>query len=514
MSQSAAPVETTAPKRAWSFPTPATILLVVIVVVWVITFFIPSGRYRTGPDCAPIPNSFTPHDLGLTFMDRLGILLESPINAMYGVQNPHTHLIGPWYSGLLVGAAPVFLFILAIGGFMTVVFRTGALTLGIAHLAKRFETRGPLLIIILCVVFGILGSVKSWSDESLGFYPLMIPLMLGLGYDRVVTVAVVTVAPFVGSIGATVNPFRIGVAAEAAGTTMADGLGLRLIVFVVTLAAVIWYILRYAKRVKDDPSRSLCGLDDRDRAMLAERGADEIQPLTGRHKVLIGLVIFTFVLMAYSMTPWSAILNNSYADDYTGVEHIKPFAWELGWWLPELTVLFIVMAIVIGVVARLGEGEIAGSFLRGVADFSGPAALVVLAMSVSVIMTNTQTIDTMLNAMEGLVSGRSSAVFIVLLAVVSVPLAALVGSGSAGMALVMPILAPLGDFAGVDRSLIITTYNAVGGWVLLFLPMNAILMAGLALARVGFGVYLRFMWKLLLIEFGLIVVLLLAGLVM
>lgn len=500
------------PRKKRGFPTPATILLGVIIAVWVATFFIPSGRFALNADGSPIPGSFTEVDLGLTFLDRLGILLQSPVNGLYGVQNPETGLVGPWNFGSLFGSAPVFLFILAIGGFMTVVFRTNALNLGIAHLAQRFSTRGPLLIVLLSVIFGVLGSVMSWSDETLGFYALIIPLMLGLGYDRLVAVAVVTVAPFIGIIGSTVNPFRIGVASDRAGVSMGDGLGLRVLILVVCMTAAIWFILRYAKKVKDNPSASIIGFNDDDRALLSQREVESIEPLTGRHKILIALVAFTFALMTFSIIPWGAILQNAAADDYTGTEGVQPFAWELGWWLPELTVLFIVMALVVGLVGRLGEKETAGAFLRGVADFSGPAALVVLAKSVAIIMTNTQTIDSILSAMEGFVSGRTSAGFILLLSAISLPLGALVGSGSAGMALVMPILAPLGDFAGVDRSLVISTYAGIGAWLNVILPINALLMAGLALAKVGFDKYLKFIWKLMLIQLVLLLALLLLGL--
>jgi uncharacterized ion transporter superfamily protein YfcC len=402
------------------------------------------------------------------------------------------------------------MFILAIGGFMTVVFRTGALDLGIAHLAHRFRARGALLIVVLSLLFGVLGSVMSWSDETLGFYALMIPLMLSLGYDRIATVAVVTVAPFVGSIGSTVNPFRIGVGSDAAGVELADGLGLRLLMFVLVMAATIGYTLRYAKRVKAEPARSLVPHDPEDAVLVQEADRDDLQPLSGKDMAVIGLVGFTFLLLIFSIVPWGSILHNTLVDPVTHETVTEAFSWELGWWLPELSAMFVVMAVVIGVVARLGEAELSSSFLRGVIDFTGPAFLVAFARAVSVILTNTKTIDTVLNTMEGLVDGLDGVVFTVLFAFISLPLAFFVGSGSAGMALVMPILAPLGDFAGVDRSLIVTTYNAMGGLLLLVIPTNVLLIAGLGLARVGFDKYIRFVMPLV----GLLTVIILAVLVL
>ena len=164
--------------------------------------------------------------------------------------------------------------------------------------------------------------------------------------------------------------------------------------------------------------------------------------------------------------------------------------------------------------ARLGEAATAKAFIQGVIDFTGPAVLVVFARAVSVILTNTKTIDTVLNAMEGFVGGTSNVVFVLLLSVISVPLGFLVGSGSAGMALVMPILAPLGDFASVDRTLVVTTYNAIGGLLLLVIPTNALLVAGLGLGRVSFGKYFRFILPLIWILLAIILVVLVLGVIL
>jgi uncharacterized ion transporter superfamily protein YfcC len=172
--------------------------------------------------------------------------------------------------------------------------------------------------------------------------------------------------------------------------------------------------------------------------------------------------------------------------------------------------MFLLMAVVVGVVGRLGEAGTARAFMRGVADFVGPAVLVVLARGVSVIMNNTKTIDTVLNAMENLVEGTSNVVFIILMYLVNLPLAFLIGSPSGNAVLTMPILAPLADFSGVDRSLVITAWNAAGRWFALVLPTNGILLAGLGLAQVGYDRYLRFLlplWAILLvIIWGILVI--------
>jgi uncharacterized ion transporter superfamily protein YfcC len=262
--------------------------------------------------------------------------------------------------------------------------------------------------------------------------------------------------------------------------------------------------------VKADPTRSLCGISDED-AALAKTDSGAPEPLSATDAIVIGLLFATFGLLAFSIVPWGAILNNAAIDPYTDKTINSPLWWELGWWLPELSALFFVMAIVVGIAGRLGEEATAKAFIKGVIDFTGPAFLVTLARSVSVVMTNTKTIDTVLHAMEGLVTGASSVAFVMLTFVGSLPLSFLVGGGAAGTALTMPVLAPLGDFAGVDRAMVITTWTAAAGWLRLIVPVNAILIASLALAKVGFDQYVRFVAPLMGILLAIILAVLLVG---
>ena len=142
------------------------------------------------------------------------------------------------------------------------------------------------------MLFCALGSIKGWSDESLGLYAIMVPLMIALGYDRMVTVSVITVAPFVGAAAATINPFNIGIAASKAGVSIA-------IVSACAYAARIEHgrdgrlYVPYARRVKTNPAKSLCGIGAEE-AALAEADSRPPEPLTGTHVAVIALVAFTF----------------------------------------------------------------------------------------------------------------------------------------------------------------------------------------------------------------------------
>jgi uncharacterized ion transporter superfamily protein YfcC len=461
------------------------------VAVWALAFIIPSGTYQL-KDGAPVPGTYkqvpSPQDFG----QRVSDLFLSPVNGLYGVQDSKTSAVAADASGELFGAAGVFLFVLAIGAFITVMFATGALDRGIARLAHRMRDRGWLLIVAVMCVFSLLGSVEGMAEETLGFYGLIVPLMLALGYDRMTAVGVIIVGAGVGVMGSTVNPFSIGIASGFADTSIGDGIVLRVVMWIALSAVAIAYVVRYARKVHADPAKSLVGFSPGDREQAVESTAAEPPPLTTRHKIVLASVVLTFAFMIFSIIPWSGIFSGPDAD---------PYSWELGWWFPELTALFIVAAVVLGIVGGLGEKRLTDTIAKGAGDFIYPALVIILARGVTVIMNNTQITDTVLHAMEKTASGAGSGVFAVVMFLINLPLAFLIPSTSGHATLAMPILAPLGDFAGVSRSLVITAWNAASGWMNLFVPTTAVVMGGLALAKVGYDKYLRFVAPLLGILF-------------
>jgi uncharacterized ion transporter superfamily protein YfcC len=155
-------------------------------------------------------------------------------------------------------------------------------------------------------------------------------------------------------------------------------------------------------------------------------------------------------------------------------------------------------------VGKLGEEGMVNSIVSGMGDFMGAALIIAVARGVTVIMNNAGITDTVLNSLEGIVSNLSGPLFGVVMFIVNIPLAFLVPSSSGHATLAMPIMAPLADFAGVSRAIVVTAYQSASGWVNLFTPTSAIVMGGLTLAKVGYDRYLRFVWPLLVILFVLV----------
>ncbi|MFI1886084.1 YfcC family protein [Streptomyces jumonjinensis] len=478
-------------ERRFTFPSALTVLVIVTIAVWALTFLIPPGVYDRDASGAPIEGTYHRVDGGQSLTDRLNDLFLSPVNGLYGIQDQRSGLVGPDLVGELYGSAGVFLFVLAIGAFITVVFATGALDRGIARLAHRLRHRGALLIAGVMTVFSVLGTVEGFAEETLGFYGLIVPLMLALGYDRMTATGAIILGAGIGVLCSTVNPFATGVASSAADISLGDGIALRSVMWVVLTAVTIAYVTRYARRVRERPDRSLSGFlpGDRDHTAISD---DMVPPdLTGLHKTVLIVVTLVFAFMIFSVVPWAGAL--------TGDADATPYGFELGWSFPQLAAMFLVAAVLVGLVARFGEPRLSATVVQGAADFISPALVIVLARGVTVIMNNSQVTDTVLHSIEGVVRGTSSGLFAVIVFLVNLPLAFLIPSTSGHATLAMPILAPLADFAGVSRAVAVTAWQSASGLMNLWVPTTAVTIGGVALAKVGYDRYLRFVWPLLVI---------------
>lgn len=495
------------PGKKLAFPSAVTILAVVLVAVWLAAVFIPPGQYERDADGAPIPGSYERVEAPLTAGERFEQLIRSPVNGVYGIQDG-SGFVDPDNAGVLFGSIGVVVFILALGAFISVSFATRSLEVAIAQLARRMLDRGWLLIAVIMGLFSLLGSTMGFSVETFGFYALILPLMAALGYDRMVAAGTLILGALVGAMASTVNPFSIGVASGEAGVSMGDGIILRILLWIVLTTVTIAYVVRYAERVKRDPTRSLLAGDVEEvhvgtgEDVTTAEPADPDERLSSTQKWVLAITGFTFALLVFSVIPWSSILGGATGAADLEVTHAtpaEPYWFELGWWFPQLAMLFVLGAVLIGVVARMGEKRIVSLISQGMSDMIGPAIVIVLARGVSVVMTNTQTLDTALNSMEQLVSGASAGLFAILVAVVNVPLAVLIPSSSGHATLAMPLLAPLADFAGVGRPLTITAFQMGHGFALLFSPTNVIVVGGLAIAGVAYDRFLRFIAPLLLV---------------
>ena len=447
------------------FPSAFTILFALIAIVAALTWIVPAGQYERianealGKD-APVPGTYQ-----TVASEPQGILdvLRAPIAGFY---DPVEYI---------ANAIDVSLFVLIIGGFLGVVNRTGAIDSGITAAMVAMKGREKWMIPFLMALFAAGGTTYGMAEETLAFYAILIPVMIAAGYDAVTGVAVILLGAGIGVLGSTINPFATAIASNAANIPFTDGLLLRLAILGIGWLICVVFVMRYAAKVKADPSRSI----------VADRREDNLRhfmgktvglaaDLSGRQKLVLILFGITFAVMI-----WGVAVQ--------------------GWWMAEMSMLFLGAALVIGTVAWIGEKPFVEAFVDGARDLLGVALIIGLARGIVVIMDAGRITDTILNASEQAIAGQSEIVFINGMYWIEVAMSFLVPSTSGLAVLSMPILAPVSDFAGVDRSLAVTAYQSASGIVNLITPTSAVVVGALAIGRVPYDRWLRFVAPLLLI---------------
>lgn len=458
------------------FPTAYSILAILIIVLAVLTWIIPAGSYEYLADGEPIAGTY--HAVAQN-AQGVGAVFLAPLKGLYD-------------------AIEVAVFILMVGGFLGIVMETGAINAGINTVVQKLKGREKLLIPILMFIFALGGTTFGMAEETIAFYPLVLPIVIAAGYDALVGVSIIMVGAGVGVLASTVNPFATGIASGFAGVSLGEGIILRVIMLIVLLPIAVWYVMRYAEKVRADPQKSyVADMYESNREHFI--GEEYNTALNGKQKIALSLFGLTFLVMIYGVIPF----------DDLGV----PLP-VLGWWFPELSALFLIAGIIIGIFYRLKEEKLVDSFLFGAKDLLGVAFIIGISRGITVIMNDGMITDTILYWGESALAGSGKSVFLALMYLIFLPLSILIPSTSGLATLAMPILAPLADFAGVGRDLVITAFQSASGLINLLTPTSAVVMGGLAIGRVGYNRWLKFVWKLALILFAVSLALLLLGLLL
>ena len=448
--------------KKFRMPTAYTILFLLLILVAAATWVIPAGAYqRAGEEEAPVAGTYQTVE-------------QQP-------QGPGDVILASFQG--FYDAADVALFILMVGGFLGVVMRTGAIDAGVSNVIRLLGGKEILLIPVLMILFSLGGTSFGMWEETMAFYPLLIPVFVSAGYDPLVGIAVVLLGSGAGVLASTVNPFATGIASGFAGVSLGDGLMVRLVMLVLFDAIAIWYVMAYAAKVRSHPERSLTAGSSH--KFVRPAGGD-VPILTFRRKVVLALFAIVFLVMTYAVIPFDEI----------GV----PVP-TLGWWFSELSGLFLAGGVMIGLVYGLGEVETVEAFVSGAADLIGVGFIIGISRGITVLMDGGQITDTVLYWGERALEGTGSVAFILLVYLIYIPLSVLIPSSSGLATLSVPILAPLGEFAGIGGSLIVTAFQSASGLVNIVTPTAAVVMGGLALGEVPYDRWVRFVWKLILIFF-------------
>ena len=335
----------------------------------------------------------------------------------------------------IIKAADVVAFVLIVGGAFGIILRTGAIERGLVALAERLAGKGILVIPIAMTLFSLGGATFGMSEEVIPLYAIFISLMFALGYDSMTAILILFLGTQIGYVGAMTNPFSVLIAQGVAGIQGNPQLWLRAIAWLVFTLLAIAYTMWYAHRVKRTPQKSPVYENDcRNREQFLS-----IQDTSVHFSIADRVIIIAFVL-ALAVISWGLITR--------------------GWYMVEIGSVFA--AVVIG-----------------------------LARGILVVAENGRIIDTLLFGLSEMLEGLPQYAFTTLMLLGHNVITFFVPSSSGEAALTMPVLAPLGDLVGINKEAMVMAYQFGNGLTNLVSPTGGVLLAGLSIARIGFGQWLK-----------------------
>ncbi|MGB5205287.1 YfcC family protein [Eudoraea sp.] len=478
------------------FPTAQTILIIIAGFVTLLTWLVPAGKYDSLAYNA-ISNTFTKTgivesvELPATQESLENLNIKIPIHKFtsgdiykpIGIPNTYKELESK-PQGLaalakspikgIIAAADIIFLILIIGGLIGIMNLTGAFDAGISWMAKTLKGREYILIILVTTLIAAGGTTFGLAEETMAFYPILIPVFLAAKYDAMVGLACIFLGSGIGTMCSTINPFSTIIASDAAGINWTTGLNNRLIMLIVCLTITILYILRYAKRVKADPTKSI--IYDQKEALEKVFGINTMNTttqFTNRLRLIIVVFSLCFIVMIYGVS-------------------------FLDWWFVEMTSTFLVGAILIGIIGKIKESVFVEVFAKGAADLLSVAFIVGIARGVTILMEDGLISDTILYHASTITEGMNKGVFTNAMLFIYGGLSFFMPSSSGMAVLTMPILSPLADTVNIGREIIVNTYQYGMGLFYLINPTSLIL-AALAIVKIGFNKWVQFIMPLLLL---------------
>ena len=440
---------------------PFVLLFTVLAIMTAMTYFLPAGNFdRETVNGRDIVVAGTYHSVA-----------QSPVSP-FG-------LFAAIHQGL-VEAAPIGFYVIIIGGMIAVMNKSGALPALLSVTSKRLSKNGFLFIAGLMLLFSLGGTLIGMAEESLIYLPIVIPFILAMGYDVLTGAAVVLLGMSIGATTAIMNPFTIGIAQSIAQVPMFSGIKLRLVLYCIYYVASVAFVYNYARKVKKDPSIGVYGDRRYENSLLV---AQSDMKLTTRHKLILGAWVLGII----------ALVVGTFKFDF---------------YMSEYSAVFIILAIVIGIIAKMSTEELINTFMEGGRGILTAALIIGLARGIVVVLNNGNIIDTILNAAATTLQHAPSSLVAGGMFVFQAMIHFLVPSSSGQAMLTIPIMAPLGDLLGVSRQtvcLIFTLADATGNTIL---PTSGYFMAALAVSGISWNKWVKHLGPFIIAEylFGICVV--------
>ena len=386
-----------------------------------------------------------------------------------------------------VDKADIIIFILMVGGAFWILNNSHAIDVGVMAFLRRVKALSRykliaklgvnnIIITLVMLLFSLFGAIFGMSEETIAFVVVFIPLAIQMGYDSIVGVCMCYVAAHIGFAGAMLNPFTIGIAQGIADLPLFSGLEYRFFCWVVLTIIGIAFVLWYAARVKAKPERSpVHKLDDYWRERVETSSVTSLQP---RHVLILILLLLTIVALVVGVLAF-------------------------GWYIAEISALFLAMGILAGILDRQSADDIAKLFLAGCKDILSAALVVGLASGIIFILRDGRIMDTLLYGLSRSLAHTGEVASLGVMYIFQTALNIVMPSGSAKAALTMPIMTQFADLINVSRQTTVLAFQFGDGFTNMLTPTSGVLIGVLGIARIPYGTWLKWVWKFIL---GLILV--------
>ncbi|WP_232696026.1 YfcC family protein [Brevibacillus daliensis] len=441
-------------KTLLKVPHTYTLIFIIIILAGLASYFVPAGEFERVKDESTgrmlvVDGSY--HTIESDPVSFFEIFTSIPM-------------------GLEKGAQIIF-YIFLVSGVFGIIRSTGAIEAGVFKGVRSLEGRERLLIPLSMILFSIGGFTMGMAEETIIFVPIGIALARAMGFDAVTGTAMITLGAASGFFGGMLNPFTVGVAQSLAEVPLFSGIGFRFVVYLFVLVFAIWYVSRYANKVKQNPANSV--IYDIEQNEKQGTGLGEFPELTGRHKLVFLVMLCGLAFNVYGVFKW-------------------------GWFLTELTASFMIMGIISGLVGGLQLGKLFDSFIAGAKAVTFGALIVGFARAITVVLEEGKIIDTVVFMMASGISHLPQALNVVGMFFGQAILNLFISSGSGQAAATMPIMVPITDLLGLERQIAVLAFQYGDSVTNSIIPTSSALMGYLAVAGIPYERWVTFIWKLIL----------------
>ena len=372
---------------------------------------------------------------------------------------PQTWQVLPAIYHGFVKQAGIIIFILVVGGAFWLLNATGAVTAGIGRFIARVGKRDKVVLAAITVLFSLAGAVFGMSEETIPFVGIVVPLVVSMGYDAFMGMLIVYVASNVGFSSAFLNPFTVGIAQGMADLPLFSGMGYRIFCWAFLTILLTVFVVVYAHKTRKAPTADV---------------AVEDTPLTHRQGWILGVLLLTVIMLIVGVTCWD-------------------------WYLPEITGLFLGMGIICGIIAGFNANRIADELLAGAKDILSAALVVGFASGIIVLLQDGKVVDSILHSMQEGLDGTGRAGSLTAMYGIQAIINFIIPSATAKAAITIPIMAPFSDMVGVSRQAMVLAFQFGDGFTNMLTPTSGVLIAALAMARIPYAKWVKWIWKMVVV---------------